>query len=131
MDCQKATYLQLKRGMAKRKTSLDPEVGKCSRPYLHFPPSHLHPEQGVLYTEKICIPKKLCGSQKNTVSRKHKYPEKCFLIKKHHVTLKHCQKKKTFVSQKKVAAPERCGLESEGPKFAVVFFFLWKCYCFL
>ena len=59
--------------------------------------------------------------KKNTVSGKHKYTEKCFLIKKHHVPL-NIVKKKTFVSQKKVAAPERCGLESEGPKFSVGFF---------
>ena len=102
MDCQKAHHIQHKRGMAKRGTSLDPEVGKCSHPL--SPASHLHPKKKALSIPKnLGIPQKDFGSQKTLSS--DKISKNCFKIiiifLEKNVPTNIASKKTTIVSQKK------------------------------
>ena len=69
MDCQKARKIQHRRGMAKRGTSLDPEVRKSSRPLL--PASHLHPKKAFEIAENLGILQK-----KSLDLKKHCIPKK-------------------------------------------------------
>ena len=128
MDCQKARKIQHRRGMAKRGTSLDPEVGKSSRPLL--PASHLHPKKAFEIAENLGIlqKKKKVWISKNTVFRKK--VEKClkkllfFVLQK--CSQEHCIKKKNYcITKKRQKGAGRKVRAQNSP-----WIFLWKCSCF-
>ena len=125
MDCQKATYVQLKRGMAKMMTSLDPEVGTCSRSLSPSPSQPLASRtRRLIYRENLYSYKIVWISKKTLYPENINIPKNDFFVKKKPRLLKHCQKKKTFVSQKKSSSARKVQVGKRGPNIRRGFFFL-------
>ena len=86
-------------------------------------PTTCIPNKAFYIPRKSVFLKKFVDLKKNTVSRKQKYPEKCFLIKKHHVPLNIVKKKNICITEKS-SSTFLVRVGKWGPKIRRGFFFV-------